>query len=321
MRSPRVTLDYMDVTLRGPHMTDKDFLLEAYCLIDQLLQDVIPPGGLRQRGPDPLLSDAEAITIAIAGEFFGIDADKHIYAHFRRHYLAEFPALGAISRSSLVRQIANLWHVMEQIHQRLLGRFELTDPVLKTVLWLIDSFPLRICRLKRAPGCKRFRGLASYGRDPTAGRDGFYGFRVHLRCCAQGPCAQIAVAPANVSDLPMASELIPSEGGEALGDRNYWSPVGQQWLAREGLVLTAPFKKESCDPTPGRSAILSKLRQYIEPLIGQLAGRFHIQTTWARDLWHLTERLARKILSHTVAVFLNIRHNHPPLQLELLLDS
>jgi hypothetical protein len=311
----------MDVKLRGPHMIHKDFLLEAYCLIDDLLKDVIPPGGLRQRGPAPLLSDAEAITIGIAGEFFGLDADKHIYTHFRRHYLAEFPTLGRLSRCSFVRQLANLWQVMGRIHQRLLGSFDLTDPVIPTALWLIDSFPLRICRLKRAPGCKRFRGIAAYGHDPTAGKDRFYGFRVHLRCCAQGPCAQIAVAPANVADLAMAAELIPPGGGEALGDRNYWSPEGQKMLAAKGLWLTAPFKKESFDPTPGHAAILSKLRQYIEPLIGQLAGRFHIQVTWAKDLWHLTERLTRKILGHTLAVFLNIRHGHPPLQLELLLDS
>ena len=302
-------------------MNDKDFLLEAYCLIDQLAKDVIPPGGLRRRGPDPLLSDAEAITIAIAGECFGIDADKHIYSQFRWHYLSEFPALRHISRSSFVRQLANLWHVIAQIQDRLVQSFELKDPVTRTVLWLIDSFPLRICRLKRAKGCKRFRGIAGYGHDPTSGRDSFYGFRVHLRCACQGPCAQIALAPGNVTDFHMAFELIPPGGGEALADRNYWNPIGQPVLASKGLVLTAPFKQEAFDPTPESSAIISRLRQYIEPLIGQLATRFHMQTTWARDLWHLTERLSRKILSHTVAVFLNVRHNHPPLQLDLLLDS
>lgn len=302
-------------------MTDKDFLLEAYCLIDQLCKEVLPSGRLRQRGPDPVLSDAEAITIGIAGEFFGIDADKHIYAHFRRHYLAEFPALGRISRSSLARQLANLWHFMQQIQQRLLASFDLKDPVTQTILWLIDSFPLRVCRLKRAPACKRFKGVAAYGHDPTSGRDGFYGFRVHLRCSCQGPCAQIALAPANVADIPMTFELIPKGGGEAIGDRNYWSPLSQPELAGKGLFLQAPFKKESFDPTPGRSQILTRLRQYIEPLIGQLATRFHAESTWARDLWHLTERLTRKILSHSVAMFLNIRQKHPPLKLELLLDS
>lgn len=302
-------------------MCHKDFLLEVYCLIDQLLKEVIPPEGLRQRGPDPLLSDAEAITIAIAGEFFGLDADKHIYAHFRRYYLAEFPTLRRLSRSSLVRQLANLWRVIGKIQERLVRCFELADPVLGSLLWLIDSFPLRICRLKRAPGCKRFRGVAGYGYDPTSGKDSFYGFRVHLRCACQGPCTQIALTPANVSDLAAAFELVPAGGGEAIGDRNYWSPIEQKLLAGKGLEIIAPFKKETHDPTPKSSAVLSKLRQYIEPLIGQLAGRFHIETTRARDLWHLTERVSRKILSHTVAMFLNIRHHHRPTQLELLLDT
>lgn len=302
-------------------MTDKDFLLEAYCLVDALSKEILHSRRLRQRGPEPILSDAEAITIAIAGEFFGWDADKDIFVRFRRHYLAEFPALGKISRSSFVRQLANLWHFMQQIQDRLLASFELKDPVTQSILWLIDSFPLRVCRLKRAPGCKRFKGVAGYGHDPTSGRDGFYGFRVHLRCSCQGPCAQIALAPADVADVPMAFELIPEAGGEAIADRNYWSPIRQPELAQKGLVLQAPFKKEAYDPTPGRSKILTQLRQYIEPLIGQLATRFHMESTWARDLWHLTERLTRKILSHSTAMFLNIRRKNPPLQLERLLDA
>jgi hypothetical protein len=302
-------------------MKDTDFLLEAYCLIDQLLKDSIPPQGLRPRGPEPVLSDAEAITIAIAGEFFGLDADTDIYRHFRRHYVREFPALAQVHRTTLTRQLANLWWALQRIEQELVRHFALADPVFHTALWLLDSFPLRVCRLKRAPACKRFAGVASYGHDPTAGKDTFYGFRVHLRCALEGPCVQLAVAPAHVADLPMVYELAPEEGGESLADRNYWSPVIQQDLERQGLKLCAPFKKETSDPTPQHSAILAKLRQYIEPLIGQLATRFHMQSTRARDLWHLTARLARKFLAHTVAVFLNQRQGHPPLQLNLLIDS
>jgi hypothetical protein len=301
-------------------MTDKDFLLEAYCLIDQLLKDVIPPGGLRQRGPDPLLGDSEAITIAIAGEFLGLDSDQGIYRHFRRHYLAEFPTLARIDRTTLARQISNLWRVTGLLWEHLVNHFELADPVFGTPLWLIDSFPVRICKIKRAPGCKSFQGIAAYGHDPTSHRDRFYGLKVHLRCAAEGPCVQMALAPGNVSDLPMVQELLPPEGGTALADRNYWGPQTQRELAEKGLRLVAPFKKEKHDPTPEHSAILSRLRQYIEPLIGQLATRFHMETTRARDLWHLTGRLSRKLLSHTLAVFLNMRHGNPPLKLDLLLN-
>ena len=85
--------------------------------------------------------------------------------------------------------------------------------------------------------------------------------------------------------------------------------------------LLAPFRKESSDPRPLWSAMLSKLRQVIEPTIGQLAQRFHCQRTWVRDLWHLTSRLARKLLSHTAAVLLNWRQGNPPLQLQLLISG
>jgi hypothetical protein len=40
---------------------------------------------------------------------------------------------------------------------------------------------------------------------------------------------------------------------------------------------------------------------------------------WARDLWHLTSRLLRTVLSHTLAFLLNYRVGNPPLQLAKLL--
>jgi hypothetical protein len=64
---------------------------------------------------------------------------------------------------------------------------------------------------------------------------------------------------------------------------------------------------------------LKSKRRLVETIIGQLAERFEIEKTKARDLWHVTNRIARKILSHTVGVFLNKMMGNPPLQLALLL--
>src|SRR5439155_16512714 len=115
----------------------------------------------------------------------------------------------------------------------------------------------------------------------------------------------------------------PDQAAPCLGDRNYWyrsaERIGE--LARAAMVLLAPFKKKSSDPDPARSRLLTRLRQIIEPVIGQLAIRFHAERTWARDLWHLTSRLSRKILSHTVAVLLNWQAGNPPLQLDRLVDA
>jgi hypothetical protein len=51
----------------------------------------------------------------------------------------------------------------------------------------------------------------------------------------------------------------------------------------------------------------------IETTFGQLAGRFHIERTWARDLWHLSHRVIRKVLGHTVAVWINLTLGRDPL--------
>jgi hypothetical protein len=54
----------------------------------------------------------------------------------------------------------------------------------------------------------------------------------------------------------------------------------------------------------------------IETVFGQLAERFRAKRTWARDLWHLSHRVIRKVLSHTVAVWLNVANGRPALDFE-----
>jgi len=66
--------------------------------------------------------------------------------------------------------------------------------------------------------------------------------------------------------------------------------------------------------TPSGSRTLSRCRQMVETAISHLCHGFEIERVWARDLWHLTRRIARKLLAHTVMVFLNLTHGRPPLQ-------
>ena len=304
-------------------MTVTDYLLHVFYLIDTQIQALNLPR-LRRRGPQPRLADSEVITMELAGEFFGIDTDRGIYRFFRRYHLAEFPALAHVDRTTFARQAAALWRVKQLLHQRVLAMLPLLDPVDAQHWWIIDSFPLRTARLARAPRSKLFRGVANYGHDPTTPRDLYFGLRVHLRCSDRGPVAQLQLSGANLADLDGAFALVPPASGEpCLGDRNYWYRSAHRlWqLACAGMTLLAPYKKKSLDPDPRRSRLLSKLRQIIEPVIGQLATRFHAQRTWARDLWHLTSRLGRKVLSHTVAVLLNWQAGNEPLQLDLLLDT
>ena len=287
-------------------MNREEFLLRIFCLID----DEIKALGLdrvRQRGFEPTLRDSEVITIEIAGEFWGMDQDTEIFQFFRHYHLGEFPALARVHRTTFVRQAANLWQLKERLRRHLAGQLTEGD-----WLWLLDSLPLPVCQFARAPSCRRFRGLAAYGRDELI-RQTFYGFRLHLRANPVGVVGQMELTPANVSDLAAVHSLLPS--GVGLGDRNYWSPKVMQELAQEGLKLLAPFKSAKHDPDPQRSFRLSRIRRIIETSLGELVERFHIKRSWARDLWHLTHRLVRKVLSYTVGVWLNAQLGRPLLQL------
>ena len=71
---------------------------------------------------------------------------------------------------------------------------------------------------------------------------------------------------------------------------------------------------------PAWIALLKRLRRLIETVIGQLVERFSIEKVRARDLWHLTSRINRKLLAHTVCRWLN-RLNANPLQFEQLVSA
>jgi hypothetical protein len=86
-------------------------------------------------------------------------------------------------------------------------------------------------------------------------------------------------------------------------------------LAAAGVRFLTPSQHASTDPDPARSARLSGVRYRVETVQGQLAGRYNMKRTWARDRWHFCHRIGRKILSHTVMVVLAVRNLRRPLSL------
>ena len=59
----------------------------------------------------------------------------------------------------------------------------------------------------------------------------------------------------------------------------------------------------------------------VETVGSQLTERFQIAKIRVKDFWHYQHRLYRKILSHTVAVCLNLQLALPPLHFALLASA
>lgn len=290
-----------------------NLIITVFCMIDDAMKQLQEPR-LRQRGPQPLLADSEVLTIETVGEFLGINQDKALFQYFRHLFPHFFPALRLIHRTTFVRQAANLFKLKESIWLYFLEQV-LYDPA----LGIVDSFPLPVCQFARAYRCRRYRGEAAFGKDILV-RQTFYGFRVHMRLCWPGVITRFVLAPANVHELAVVPQMVEGTSGILVGDRNYWSPNLREELDKEGIALLAPFRSARRDRTPYRSRLLSQVRYRIDTVFGQLVERYHIKKVWARDLWHLQNRILRKVLSHTLSFLLNQMAGNPPLHLAQLLS-
>lgn len=292
-------------------MTPQELLLVVFCTVDDEMKalDLAP---LRRRGPEPALADSEVIAIELVAEFWGLDTDRAIYRHFRAYHLAEFPALARVTRTTFVRQAANLWAVKRAIQRRLAERLGADQPV-----WLVDSLPIEACKFARATFCRRFAGEADYGYDHVCKRT-YYGFRLHLRVSRDGVILAYELESARVDGRAVLPALAVPGGTVGIGDRGYWDPELRERLAAAGVRFLAPYQHKSKDPDRARSARLASVRYRIETVNGQLTDRYRIKRTWARDRWHLCHRLIRKVLSHTVMIWVAVTGGGPPLTFDRL---
>ena len=291
-----------------------EFIIAVYLCVERHLQALMLRYPPRSRGFAPQLSDSEVLTMEIVGEFLGHHSDQRIWQYFNRHWRSWFPALG--HRTSFVRQAANLWHYKQQIHQRLLQQLG----VERSHLYRVDGFPMPVCSFKRAPAAQVFRGEASYGYSSTK-LGTFYGFRGHLLISASGVVLGLSVTAADVDEREVVPELVVGLEGLLLGDKGYISQPLSDLLSGEHLTLLTPARANMAAYDPAFNRLVSRHRQMVETVIGHLAHWLDIERIRARDLWHLTSRIARKLLAHTLLVWLNCNAGRQPLQFaDIVLD-
>jgi Transposase DDE domain len=294
--------------------TIEEFIIAVFCCVDDWLKAVTTDRPIRSKGFAPALSDSEVMTMEIVAEYQGIDADSAIWQYFRRHWQTWFPGLG--SRSAFVRQAANLWQYKAMLQHHIaaqLGAYE--DNV-----HLVDGIPIPLCQFARAPQCRSFRGEANYGYC-AAKQQTYYGFHGHLLMTTTGVITGFSLTAANASEREALWEMVQMIHGLLIGDKGYLSASLQQALRRTGIDLETALRSNMQDTRPPAwVALLKRLRRLIETVIGQLVERFSIEKVRARDLWHLTSRVNRKLLAHTVCRWLN-RDSRDPLQFEQLVTS
>mgnify|MGYP001796374060 CR=1 FL=1 len=151
----------------------KDFTIAIYCFLDDLLLKIDPATIDNRRK----LTDAQVVTTVIlaAKYFYGNQASACSY--LQSHYGFTMPDKSNFNR--ILHKLADL--IAEVFFQLglILKNLNLSSS------YLIDSFPVPVCKNIRIQGAKRVCGK-TYRGSTASKREYYYGFKVQVMTTAEG---------------------------------------------------------------------------------------------------------------------------------------
>lgn len=282
--------------------TFEDFILTVYVMIDELYCRFAPPEVTQRRQiQNAKLSDPEIITIGICGELAGIDSENAWYSFVKRNYRYLFPNLCSRSRFNRTRRA--LLQTTELLRQKIPCVF----PIPSDRYFVVDSFPLAVCKFGRARYCRSFRESgADYGKCPSK-KETYFGSKVHALITLEGYIVAFDITAASVDDREGLRDLVQGRtGAVVLADKGYVGEAFTQELASQGICLMALKRSNSKTdwPKPVRQMIF-KQRRRVETVFSQLSGQLNAERVIAKSLMGLCTRLSNKILAYNLCLALN----------------
>src|SRR4051794_18101344 len=137
----------------GPRTVHGPRLVWLYCVIEDVVRQILGETRLRSRGPTPELTDVESLTIEIFGETLGLNSDASIW---RR------PPAGLVSRPR------DRVELRQALRQPVLA--ERSGRRVPSLQGLERLLPLPVCKYARSRRGKRVRG-GGPAAPPSRGRN------------------------------------------------------------------------------------------------------------------------------------------------------
>ncbi len=185
----------------------------------------------------------------------------------------------------------------------------------------IDTIPLPVCTYTRGGyRDQHFPTLAEFGHC-AAKKINYYGFKLGLRISRLGMITPYPLLSARAHDVNHLGTLIEGFQGLVPADKGFLDQYQQKlWLVTQRTQVITPVRQNmAATETDAKLLRQAKYRRKLVETVGsQLTERFQIAKIRVKDFWHYQHRLYRKILSHTVAVCLNLQLGLPPLHFALL---
>ena len=290
--------------------------------IMQVLYDTHFPNAEEHRpGRNPDCPDSDILTLAWLLEYIGADSENAGYRRLKTELSPLFPSLP--ERSRFNRRRRNLMAASEVLRETLCGYLPQTD------VFIVDSFPIPMCDVKRAnastsdlkwadgSGC-----FATYGHCATKGLETFFGFRGHVVARVEGVPVDFAIGSANIDDRQVFP-LLAARGRYpiVLGDKGYVSKDLQaEVLETEDTCLLPTLRSNQKQQYPEAFRKQQvRFRRRIETTLGHLTDQFGVSRVRARGHWGLMTRMSNKFGACLLGVFLNDCLGRPLMKLKDLI--
>jgi hypothetical protein len=210
-----------------------------------------------------------------------------------------------------VRHAANVWQVKAAIQQR---RTQVSGQADEPIQ-VIDILPLPVCGYTRSSRDRCFKPEADYGHCAAKDLD-YYGFKRGLRIARSGMITHFPVLPARPHDLHLLNDVVAGMRGIVPADTGCIAAWRQARLEERHALVVTPRKRMTPLHPPTLLAACKHIRKRVETVGAHVMERFAVAHIRVHDLWHFQHRLIRKVLAHTVSVFLNLQVGRPPLDVD-----
>lgn len=242
----------------------EDFTIAIYCIVDDYLQIGHPKAGVRRK-----LTDSQIIVTAlVAARYFSGNFVK-AQLYLREVHQFDFP-----DKSNFSRHL----HRLADLISRLFFAFGQHLKALNLQSqYLIDSFPVAVCKNIRIPRCRLLQHPGYRGYNASK-REYFYGFKVQLVTTCDGLPVELFIVAGSVHDATafhsMQLDLPP--GSELYADSAYTNyELEDYYKELEDIELLVVRKSNSKKlKHPALEYLKNQTRKRIETTFSEIMALF-----------------------------------------------
>ena len=269
-----------------------DKVTEIYYLADEFCQEFSKTMKQYSLGnvpkKKPKMRDSEVITILVLFHMGCFRNFKHFYqCYVQKHMKNDFTETVSYNR------FVELSHKVCMPMTLFLKTCCLGE---STGISFVDSTPLRVCKTKRIPRNKVFKGIATTGKS-TMGW--FYGFKLHLIINDKGEILNFVITQANVDDRePLQNKKFVNQiKGKLYADKGYLGQKLSNLLFVDGIYLITSIRSNMKNVLMElKDKILLRKRSVIETVNDELKNMCQVE--------HSRHRSFNGFVSNTIAALI-----------------